>query len=265
MNNDDTRPADTSGHTAQSEQSEAAAAITRSEFDTRMEAIMAVYKEVVEQMKQTTEEMKQATEQMKQTDVKSKETSEQFEKISNPVKETFKRVLASREGLGLKYCEVNKVYYQEGDSLDKDNLVKLLEARGFEVTASWNVTTERNLDGDGYTTQPEYDIMVRTDSEIVVFKVKRLLYPEDVKRLVAAMKRFARIYPEYASRKVYGGFAFIDEESDAGKYAAVQGLYVIRETGYSASIVNDAEFTPVSFKKNTSAPVGGHLRLVPDC
>ena len=33
MNNDDTRPADTSGHTAQSEQSEAAAAITRSEFE----------------------------------------------------------------------------------------------------------------------------------------------------------------------------------------------------------------------------------------
>ena len=49
MNNDDTRPADISGHTAQSEQSEAVASITRSEFDVGMEAIMAVYKEIAEQ------------------------------------------------------------------------------------------------------------------------------------------------------------------------------------------------------------------------
>ena len=104
-----------------------------------------------------------------------------------------------------------------------------------------------------------------TDAELVVFRVEVLLSPEDVKRLVAAMKSFARMYPEYASRKVYGGVAYIDEESDAGKFAAMQGLYVIRETGYSASIVNDAEFTPVSFTKYTSAPIGGHLGLVPDC
>ena len=230
MNNDDSRPADISGHTAQSEQSEAAAAITRNESDISMADLKAMYKDIAERFKET----------------------------EALVKETF-------EQKGLKYCEVNKDWYREGESLDRDNLVKLLEARGFEVTSSWYISQHRNLNLDGTTTQREFDIAIMTDAELVVFRVEVLLSPEDVKRLVAAMKSFARMYPEYASRNVYGAVAYIDEESDAGKFAAMQGLYVIRETGYSASIVNDAEFTPVSFTKYTSAPIGGHLGLVPDC
>ena len=244
MNNDDTRPADTSGHTAQSEQSEAAATIIRNESDISMADLKAMHKETAERIKATSEQIKATSEQ---------------------IKETGKQIRASGEAMGLKYCEVNEGWYRKGDSLDRDNLVKLFEARGFEVTASWYISEHRNLDGDGTTRQPEFNIAIMTDAEVVVFRIEVLLSPEDVKRFVVAMKSFARIFPEYASRKVYGGVAYIDDESNAGRYAAEQGLYVIRETGYSAILMNDTEFTPESFTKNTSAPVGGHLRLVPNC
>ena len=58
MNNDDTRPADTSGHTAQSEQSEAAAAIIRNESDISMADLKAMHKETAERIKATSEQIK---------------------------------------------------------------------------------------------------------------------------------------------------------------------------------------------------------------
>ena len=258
MNNDDTRPADTSGHTAQSEQSEAAAAITRNEFHVSMEAIMAVYKDIAERFKETdakfkeTEALVKATsEQMKQTDAKFKETDAQF-------KETDKR-------LKEMYTELNSHWSRLVESLVEGKLVELLRARKVDVTETYIRRKVWYIDDNGTQRNKEFDIVARNGSEVVAFEVKTTLQPDDVKSFISVMRNFSRYCPGDASKKVYGGVAYIREESEAARYAARQGLFVIRAVGDSARIVNNAEFKPVSFTNATSAPVGGHLRAVPDC
>lgn len=103
---------------------------------------------------------------------------------------------------------------------------------------------------------------LRACQEAVVVKDKTTLKPEDVDKFVGAMRDVARYLLEYASNMVYGAVAYIRFESEADKYAERQGLYVIRATGDSASIVNDDDFNPESFAKSSSRRAG-HLRAVP--
>ena len=258
MNNDDTRPADTSGHTAQSEQSEAAAAITRNESDISMADLKAMYKDIAERFKETEALVKATSEQMKQTDAKIKKTSEQIEATDKQMKATDKR-------LNKMYTELNGNWSRLVESLVEGKLVELLRARNVDVTDTSMRRKVWYIDDDGKRREREFDIVARNGSEVVAFEVKTTLRTEDVTWFISVMRNFSRYFPDDASKKVYGGVAYISEESKAGIYAARQGLYVIRATGNSARIMNDADFKPVSFTNQTSAPVGGHLRAVPDC
>jgi len=50
--------------------------------------------------------------------------------------------------------------------------------------------------------------------------------------------------PEYASRAIHGGVAFIQADAEADRMAEKQNLFVIRATGDSALIVNPKGFLP---------------------
>ena len=272
MNNEDTRPADIRGHTAQSEQSEAAVAITRNEFDTSMEAIMAVYKEIAERNKETSEQMKETSEQIKEmkalveaTSEQMKQTDAKIKKTSEQIKATDKQMKASDKKLNKMYKELNGNWSRLVESLVSGKLVELLQSRGVDATGIFPNIKTHYIDDDGNRRDKEFDIVVRNGTDVVAFEVKTTLREKDVTKFIGVMRDISRYLPEYASKRAYGGVAYVREESDAGRYAAKQGLYVIRATGDSASIVNNAEFKPVSFTNATSAPVRGHLRAVPEC
>ena len=48
-------------------------------------------------------------------------------------------------------------------------------------------------------------------------------------------------------RTIYGAVAYLRAEEEANKYAERQGLFVIRATGDSASIINKKDFKPTAF------------------
>jgi hypothetical protein len=50
--------------------------------------------------------------------------------------------------------------------------------------------------------------------------------------------------PEYSNRKIYGSVAFLTEDAGISSVAERKGLFVIRATGDSASIVNRNDFVP---------------------
>jgi len=50
--------------------------------------------------------------------------------------------------------------------------------------------------------------------------------------------------PEYSDKKVYGAVAFLTEDTGTASMAEKKGLFVIRATGDSASIINDDKFIP---------------------
>ena len=53
--------------------------------------------------------------------------------------------------------------------------------------------------------------------------------------------------PHYKNKTIYGAVAWLRAEEESDIYAERQGLFVIRATGSSASIVNQENFKPQVF------------------
>ena len=61
------------------------------------------------------------------------------------------------------------------------------------------------------------------------------------------LARFTVYVPEYKGKTIYGAMACLKASESAPVHAERQGLFVIRATGDSASIVNDEQFQPRAF------------------
>ncbi len=149
------------------------------------------------------------------------------------------------------------------ESLVEGDLAKLLRKRKIDVHSTHPRQQVSYLLDDGTRKHKEFDIVVANGSEVVAVEVKTTLTPEDVTRFIAAMRDFSRYFPYWGSRTVYGAVAYIHCEAKAEVFAERRGLYVIRATGGSASILNRKKFKPTSFTRVASSPPGGHLRAVP--
>ena len=82
---------------------------------------------------------------------------------------------------------------------------------------------------------------------MVVVEVKTTLRAEDVAQFLEKLGKFTDYAPGYKGKKVYGAVAYIKADTSVQAHAERQGLYVIRATGSSASIINDGEFVPRVF------------------
>ena len=128
------------------------------------------------------------------------------------------------------------------ESLVEGDLVALLQARGISVRSTHpRVRGRRN--GERY----EFDILAGNGEEMVVVEVKTTLKADDVKRFLEKLDKFTEYEPVYLGKQVYGAVAYLRVEQDSELYAERQGLFVIRATGNSASIINDADFRPRVF------------------
>jgi hypothetical protein len=128
------------------------------------------------------------------------------------------------------------------ESLVEGNLVELLRARGIQVEATFT-RAKRLLKGR----ETEIDIIAQNGTELVAVEVKSTLAPEDVVRFVAKLRTFRRAFPEFRDKTLYGAVAYLRVDGDADRSAYRLGLFVIRATGNSAVITNDAEFRPVAW------------------
>ena len=131
------------------------------------------------------------------------------------------------------------------ESLVEGDLHRLLNEWGIAI----HDTAERRkgkLDKP-LTEQYEFDIIATNSEDVVVVEVKTTLRVKHVKEFLWELEQFTEWLPEYRDRRVYGAVAYIKVVEEAEKYAARQGLFVIRATGSSASIINSAGFKPKRF------------------
>ena len=128
------------------------------------------------------------------------------------------------------------------EALVEGDLVELLNQRGIAVR-----TTSTNRKQDFRGRLWEIDIIAVNDGEVVAVEVKTTLKVGHVDHFLETLHHFTRLAPEYREWPVYGAVAYLKEDESSATYAARQGLFVIRATGSSASIVNRADFTPRSF------------------
>ena len=128
------------------------------------------------------------------------------------------------------------------ESLVEGDLVPLLQARG--ITVRYTHTRMRGRrDGEHY----EFDILAENGEEVVVVEVKTTLRAEDVAQFLGKLGKFTVYAPGYQGKKIYGAVAYLKTDSSVVVHAERQGLFVIRATGNSASIVNEAGFVPRVF------------------
>jgi len=137
------------------------------------------------------------------------------------------------------------------ESLVEGDLVKLLAERGMAVDHTIN-KPKKNYGPRRW----EFDILAVDGREVVVVEVKTTLKVDDVDYFVERLQDFSELMPEYADRRVYGAVAYLKSHESVNVHAARQGLFVIRATGSSATITNDAGFTPRAFGDTNPVPGG---------
>ena len=128
------------------------------------------------------------------------------------------------------------------ESLVEGDLLKILQTQGIEVTDTYPNVKHRSAKD-----QYEYDIIAANGKEVVGVEVKTTLKVKHVKAFLEELKKFTVRLPRFKDSIVYGAVAFLRAEEASTIYAEKQGLFVIRATGSSASLINEKGFKPKIF------------------
>ena len=176
--------------------------------------------------------LREVSESQKETDRRLQETDQL---LKRQAQETDRRMRKLDELFNGQWGKLMEALV-EGD------LITLLNQRGIEVEH-----TATNLKQHRGERRWEIDILAVNGDEVVVVEVKTTLKVRHVDHLLALLRDFAELVPEYGSRRVYGAVAYLKADESSAAYAEGQGLYVIRATGSSASITNREDFRPRTF------------------
>ena len=196
------------------------------------EKINATLDRVSEMQKKTALEMEKMREQEEQ---RRKAAALEIKEIWEQMKDTDRRLKKTDELFNTQWGKLM-------ESLVEGDLVPLLQKRNIPVTH-----TLTGLKGRHNGEHVEYDILAENGEEVVVVEVKTTLRPEDVTHFLEQLGKFTTYRPLYKARKIHGAVAFLKADKSVQVHAERQGLFVIRATGSSASIVNDTEFVPRVF------------------
>ena len=196
------------------------------------EEIWAILRVISEERKESTRRMEETDRQLRQ---QIKETDKQIKQTGKQLKEFGKHLKEVDE-------QFNSRWGKLVESLVEGDLVALLQEKRIDVLSTHpNVKGRRN--GEHY----EFDILAINGPAVVVVEVKTTLRAKDVGHFLGKLDKFTAYEPVYKGKQVFGAVAYLRVEQSAEVYAEKQGLYVIRATGSSASIINDPDFQPRIF------------------
>ncbi|NCR52207.1 MAG: DUF3782 domain-containing protein [Microcystis aeruginosa L211-07] len=90
----------------------------------------------------------------------------------------------------------------------------------------------------------EIDILGVDDTDLVVVECKSRLSQDDVDEFIEKLTRFKIAFPHYQNYRAYGAVAGIEINEGVDRYAYKKGLFVIKPSGDTVAIINDANFQP---------------------
>ncbi len=186
-------------------------------------------------MRETDRQMQETDRRMQETDRQMKETDRRMQETDRQMKETDRRLKKAEDLFTTQWGRLM-------ESLVEGDLVPLLKQRGIPVERTLREGAgQRN--GESF----EVDILAINGREVVVVEVKTTLRSEGVTRFLGKLDRFLDWSPEYRNHTIHGAVAYLRSSASVVTYAERQGLFVIRATGNSASIVNAEDFVPRAF------------------
>ena len=243
------------------------------EFQASQKELSASQKELSASQKETDQQIKKFSEELsasqKETDqqikkfseelsASQKETDQQIKKFSEEFQAGQKEFQAGQKELQDSQKETDKQLKKTDarfnsqwgklvESLVEGKLVEILNEWGIEVRQTAQRVEVSYMEKNGKIQRKEFDILVVNGTEIVVVEVKTTLRPSDVSYFLEALKGFKKYCPQYKFHAVYGAVAYLRSDAKAASYSEGKGLFVIRATGDSASIVNEKGFKPRVF------------------
>jgi len=121
-------------------------------------------------------------------------------------------------------------------------VVQLFQERGIDVTQ-----TMSRLKSKRPGAAMEIDILAVNGSELVAVECKSRLSKDDVDDFLDRLQRFKLAFPQFRDFQVYGAVAGIEIDQGIDSYAYRRGLFVIKQSGETVKIINDAQFQPLGF------------------
>ncbi len=164
------------------------------------------------------------------------------EELMQEMKETDRRMKETDKQIKKNEASFNSRWGRLVESLVEGDLVAMLQEKGVHVYQIY-----RNISQSGSDDNFEYDIIAANGQEIVVVEVKTTLKAQDVKDFLVSVGKVTTRMPRFKKNTVYGAMAWLKSDEQAHVYAEKQGLFVIRATGNSASIINKDNFKPQIF------------------
>ncbi len=175
----------------------------------------------------------------RETDRQFKESDKKFQESERVLTEKFKETDKKIKELTYLF---SSHWGKLVESLVEGDMIRLLNERGIKVQR-----THTNVDGNYQGTNFEFDIIAIDGETIVIIEVKTTLRPNDVKKFVSKLKNAKIWMPEFKDKHIIGAMAYIKVTGGSRTMAINKGLFAIRATGNSASIVNDSSFEPRRF------------------
>ena len=205
-----------------------------------MEEIQQVIKELGEQNKKLSREHEKTQAAQQKTEAAMKETQAALQDL----KKFSKEISADNKK---RTDKLEKLFTGEWgklvESLVKGGVVEMFNQRNIQIN---DIAREREKRVGDATY--EFDIIAVDGDEMVVVEVKSTLDLGDLDNFMEKMKLFRNIFREYRDKKkIHGAVAYLKENQGAAKRAMAEGLWVIRATGDSASIINSENFDPKLF------------------
>ena len=200
------------------------------------EKIWATLDRITEKQEKAALEMEELREKDKQEAERRQKEYEQRQKAYERRQEKADKRMKKLEGL------FTSQWGALMESLGEGGLIALLQKRN--MTVLYTITRmygRRN--GEHF----EFDIVAVNGEEVVVVNVETTLRPGDVTHFLEQLGKFTVYDPLYQGKKIYGAVAYLKADTSVQVHAERQGLFVIRATGSSASIVHDKEFVPRAF------------------
>ena len=173
-----------------------------------------------------------------------KESDQRREEIELQMKETDQRMKETDRRLKKAEALFTTQWGKLMETLVEGDLLKLLKQKNITVTS-----TTMNMKVQHQGENWEIDILASNgeEMEMVMVEVKTTLSLRDVKDFIKKLNTFTSWKSIHRKEKMYGAVAYLKANHGSTQYAEKQGLFIIRATGSSASIINKKNFKPKIF------------------
>ena len=204
------------------------------------EEIWGILKETQKNLREFSVGQKELQIGQKELQASQKETERSLREFSVGQKETERQI----QKIGGRF---NQRWGALVESLVEGKLVKIFQDKGIDITHTQTRSRAEWRNPEGSIERTEFDIIVANGTEVVAVEVKTTLTPADVHHFLETLQNFKKYFPRYKTETVYGAVAYLAVESKSDFLAEKEGLFLIRATGDSASLVNQKDFKPKAF------------------